>query len=97
MSHQQPTYKVYRGLQKPLVFKSFRGQYIYWGLGSILLGLLTAMLISSLVNIFNGILCMSIILGAGLGLTAFFQQRGTKSKYHGTALIPNNPLSNPRL
>ena len=92
MTNDQPTYQVYRGLQKPLVFKSFKGQYIYWGLGSILIGLLTAMLISSIVNILAGIISMTLILGIGLGTTAYYQQRGTKINNQVIALIPNNPL-----
>ena len=92
MSNHQPNYPVYRGLQRPLVFKSFKGQYIYWGLGSILLALLTAMLVSSLVNILTGIISMALILGIGLGTTAYFQQQGNKSSFAGTALFPNNPL-----
>ena len=92
MTNNQPLYKVYRGLQKPLVFKSFKGRYIYWGLGSILLALITAMLISSLVNILAGIASMTVILVTGLGTTAYYQQRGTKRKFKGTALLPNNPL-----
>jgi hypothetical protein len=91
-STNQPNYQVYRGLQKPLVFKSFKGQYIYWGLGSILIALLTAMLVSSLVNILTGIICMAFILASGLGATAYFQQRGAKATFIGIALIPNNPI-----
>jgi hypothetical protein len=91
MTKQQANYQVYRGLQKPLIFKSFKGRYIYWGLGSILAGLLTAMLVSSIVNILAGIISMTLILGMGLGVTAYFQERGIKNHFNGTALIPNNP------
>jgi len=91
-TNNQPNYPVYRGLQKPLVFKSFKGQYIYWGLGSILLALLTAMLVSSLVNIVAGIISMATILGIGLGTTAYFQHHGTKGIFVGTAVIPTNPI-----
>ena len=73
MSNQQPTYPVYRGLQKPLVFKSFKGRYIYWGLGTILIALLTAMLISSIAGIFTGMTTMTAILGAGLGKVSMTQ------------------------
>ena len=93
-SDNQPNYQVYRGLQMPLVFKSFKGQYIYWGLGSILLALLTAMLVSSLVNILTGIISMALILGVGLGTVAYFQHHGTKSSFTGTSIIPNNPITN---
>ena len=93
MTNNHPFYNVYRGLQKPLVFKSFKGRYIYWGLGSVLLGLLTAMLISSIVNILTGIASMTLILASGLGTTAYYQQHGTKRTFKGTALLPNNPLT----
>ena len=91
MSNQQPTHPVYRGLQKPLVFKSFKGRYIYWGLGTILIALLTAMLVSSLMNIITGMITMTAILGTGLGITAFFQQHGTKDRFKGISFFPNQP------
>ena len=91
MTNNQPSYQVYRGLQKPLVFSSFKGRYIYWGLGTILLALITAMLISSLVNILAGLASMTMILAIGLGITAYYQQRGIKRNFKGTALITNNP------
>ncbi len=94
MTNDQPTYQVYRGLQKPLVFKSFKGRYIYWGLGSILIGLLTAMVVSSIANILAGIISMILILGVGLATTAYYQQRGTKSNFQGIALFPNNSCIN---
>jgi hypothetical protein len=92
MTNNQPNFQVYRGLQKPLVFKSFKGRYIYWGLGSILMALITAMLVSSFLNILAGITSMTVILATGLGTTAYYQQRGTKRTFKGTALISNNPL-----
>ena len=89
---QRQSFHVYRGLQKPLVFKSFKGRYIYWGLGSILIALIAAMLVSSIINILAGITSMAIILASGLGTTAYYQQHGTKRTFKGTSLLPNNPL-----
>jgi hypothetical protein len=86
-----PSFEVYKGLQKPIVFKSFKGKYIYWGVGSILIALIAAMLVSSLVNLFWGLGSMSFILGAGLGFTAYRQQRGPKKASNGIIIIPNNP------
>ncbi len=94
MANQQPIYPVYRGLQKPLVFKSFRGRYIYWGLATILIALLAAMVVSSMVNILSGIVTMIFILGTGLGITAYYQQHGTKSRKKVIAIIPNHPIIN---
>lgn len=78
-------FNVYKGLQKPLVFKMFKGQYIYWGIGSILAGLLLCMIVSSLVNLPSGILLLLFISGGGLGLTANQQRKGlhTKSRHYG--------------
>jgi hypothetical protein len=92
MTHQHLSYPVFRGLQKPLVFKYFRGRYIYWGLGSLLAGLISAMLLSSLLNLFWGLGSMTAILGAGLGYTAYWQQRGPKTRFTGIVLLPNQPL-----
>lgn len=47
-------YKIYKGLQKPLVFKGFKGKFIYWALGgcgiSIVIGGIIAATISNLVG-----------------------------------------------
>jgi hypothetical protein len=73
-------FSVYKGLQKPLVFKMFRGRFIYWGLGSIVLGLLLCMALSSMINLFAGIVALAIITGGGLALTATKQRKGLHAK-----------------
>ena len=73
-------FNVYKGLQKPLVFKMFKGQFIYWGIGSIITGLLLCMVLTSLVNLFAGILALAILSGGGLCLTALQQKKGLHSK-----------------
>ena len=40
-------FPIYKGLQKPLVFRGFKGKYIYWGLGSLLAGLVLGALTMS--------------------------------------------------
>ena len=47
-------FAVYKGLQKPLIFRGFRGKFIYWGLGSLLAGLVLGALTMSLVNMWLG-------------------------------------------
>lgn len=90
MTNQQ--YPIYRGLQKPIVFKNFRGRYIYWGLGSLLAGLISAMLLSSLLSLGWGLGSMMVILAVGLGYTAYCQQRGPKIRFTGIVLMPTQPL-----
>ncbi|MDZ7606844.1 MAG: DUF4133 domain-containing protein [Cyclobacteriaceae bacterium] len=92
MTNQQPAYPIYRGLQKPLIFKSFRGKYIYWGLGSMLAGLISAMLLSSILNLVWGLGSMTVILTIGLGYTAYRQQHGPKNRFSGILIMPTQPL-----
>ncbi len=82
-------FNVYKGLQKPLVFKMFKGKFIYWGLGSIVIGLLLCMAISSTVNLFIGIAALVVITGGGLVLTALNQRKGlsSKSKFIGICIL----------
>lgn len=85
-------FNVYKGLQKPLVFKSFKGQYIYWGVGSILVGLLLCMILSSLLGLFAGILILVFVTGGGLCYTAIQQKKGlhTKAKHPGIFIHQSN-------
>ena len=82
-------YNVYKGLQKPLVFKMFKGKFIYWGLGSIVIGLLLCMVCSSIFNLIIGILALLIVTGGGLVLTATHQKKGlsSRSKFIGVCIL----------
>lgn len=37
-SYEPKSYPVYKGLQKPLVYKGFKGRYMYWAIGSVVGG-----------------------------------------------------------
>lgn len=84
-------FNLYKGLQKPLVFKAFKGKFIYWGVGAILGGLLSCMILSALLGILPGILSLILILGAGLGFTAYKQKDGLHEKTNsvGVYILPN--------
>ncbi len=86
------TYNIYRGLQKPLVFKSFKGKYIYYGVGSLLVGLILTMVVSSLVNLWAGVVAAAVVIGGGLSHTAIMQKKGlhSKTKSHGVFIITAN-------
>jgi len=80
-------FSVYKGLQKPLVFKAFKGKFIGWGLGSIISGLLLCLIISSTVSLFAGIMVLVVFTGGGLTLTATQQKKGLHSKAKHTGLF----------
>ena len=73
-------FAVYKGLQKPLVFRGFKGKFIYWGLGCLLAGLVLAALTTSLINMWLGaIVCIGSVVG-GLLFTAGKQKHGLHGK-----------------
>ena len=73
-------YAVYKGLQKPLIFKGFKGKFIYWGLASILAGLVCGALTMSLVNMWLGAIVLVGCMIGGLFYTAGKQKGGLHDK-----------------
>ena len=74
------TFAVYKGLQKPLVFRSFKGKFIYWGLGSLLAGLVLGALTMSLINMYLGAMVLIGCIVGGLLFTAGKQKNGLHDK-----------------
>ncbi|WP_184549836.1 plasmid transfer protein [Mucilaginibacter sp. FT3.2] len=73
-------FAVYKGLQKPLVFRGFKGKFIYWGLGSVLAGLVLGALAMSLINMYFGAMVLIGCIVGGLFITAGKQKGGLHSK-----------------
>jgi hypothetical protein len=73
-------FAVYKGLQKPLVFRGFKGKFIYWGLGSILAGLVFGALTMSLVNMWLGAIVLICSIVGGLWYIASKQKKGLNAK-----------------
>jgi hypothetical protein len=73
-------YAVYKGLQKPLIFKGFKGKFIYWGLGFLLAGLVLGALTMSLINMWLGALVLIGCVVGGLLFTAGKQKGGLHAK-----------------
>ncbi|TSJ39721.1 plasmid transfer protein [Mucilaginibacter corticis] len=73
-------FPVYKGLQKPLIFRGFRGKFIYWGIGSLLAGLVIGALTMSLVNMWLGAILLIGSITGGLLFTASRQKKGLHTK-----------------
>lgn len=79
------TFNVYKGLQRPLIYKGFKGKYIFWGLAFLVGGLIVGAVISSTVNTYLGaFIGISAVVG-GLVYTASRQKGGlfNKNKHKG--------------
>ena len=83
-------YSVYKGLQQPLVFKTLKGRYIYWGLASVFGGFLSAVLLTVAVNFLVGFVGMLSVTMAGLLYTNHRQKGGlhAKTRSCGVYIVP---------
>jgi hypothetical protein len=73
-------FNVYKGLQKPLVYRGFHGKFIYWSIGSLLCGLVLGALTMALLSMLFGVLVMAACIGGGLFYTAGKQKKGLHDK-----------------
>ncbi|WP_345949007.1 plasmid transfer protein [Mucilaginibacter sp. PAMB04274] len=73
-------FAVYKGLERPLVFKGFKGKFIYWGVGCLLLGLVAGSITMALVNMWVGAVVLVGSIVGGLFYTAGRQKGGLHSK-----------------
>lgn len=82
-------YPIYKGLQKPLIYRGFQGKFIGWGIGSLVTGLVLGGVIGSLIGMeIGGTICILTIAG-GLYFTSQQQKKGlhSKTRNKGTYLI----------
>lgn len=84
---ENPSYPVFRGLQRPLEFMMLRGRYIYWGAGTILGGILGFLIGYLLVGYVVALIISTIILGYGGVMIMVKQKKGLHSKKEFTGLL----------
>jgi hypothetical protein len=75
---ERPAYPLYKGLQRPLVFKYFRGRFIYWALGSAVAGILAGGLMSALVGALAGLITL---VGVSVPLLLYTVHRQREGLY----------------
>jgi hypothetical protein len=84
-------FSVYKGLQKPLVFRGFKGKFIYWGLGSLLAGLVLGAISMALINMYFGATVLISTVVGGLFYTAGKQKGGLHTKTRATGIYVHQP------
>jgi hypothetical protein len=85
-------FPVYKGLQKPLIYKGFQGKFIGWGVGSLLAGIIFGSIIGSFVGMQTGGAICVLIIVAGLFFTSQQQKKGlhSKTRKQGIFLLGND-------
>lgn len=71
---------VYKGLQKPLVYRGFKGKFIAYGIGSLGLGLVLGGLSGALINMYIGGMVTVVSIVSGLFYTFSKQKSGLHDK-----------------
>ena len=87
---QQKSYALYKGLQRPLVFKFFKGKFIYWALGSIVAGIIVGGAMSAFISSVAGIAGMVMVSVPLMFYTISKQKKGlyTKTKDDFIGIVP---------
>jgi len=85
------SYSLYKGLQRPLVFKVFKGKFIYWAISSVLSGIVGGGLIGAFVSQLFGLISMVSISVPLLMYTLNKQKQGLYSKRKNFAIFIFSP------
>jgi hypothetical protein len=72
-------FNAYKGLQRPLVFRGFKGKYIYIAGGCLIGGLMLSLGLSN-VNIILGAITLLVTIGGSLLVILQLQKKGLHGK-----------------
>jgi len=73
-------FQVYKGLQRPLTYKGFKGRFIYWGLGILLCSLILGAVTMATINMYLGAILMIGLIASGFMWLAGRQKKGQFDK-----------------
>lgn len=90
-TQQEDSFQAFKGAQAPLVFKSFKGKFIYIGGAIGVAGFLVAAIVINSVNVVIGILTLCAIWGFGYMYISMAQKKGlqNKNRERGTFIVVN--------
>lgn len=77
-------FNLYKGLQKPLVFKGFQGRYIFWGIGALAGAVIVAAIACISLGPLPGMGILVVYLGVAFLVIFKKQEKGLYSKTKNT-------------
>ncbi|RYE27011.1 MAG: DUF4133 domain-containing protein [Sphingobacteriaceae bacterium] len=73
-------FNIYKGLQKPLIYRGFQGKFIAWGVGALIISVVAGGAIGSLTSMtYGGFICVAGFV-SGLVITSQQQKKGLHYK-----------------
>ncbi len=67
---------VYKGLQRPLVFKNLKGKYIGWGAGIAVGSFVVCIIMGNVFSIVAGLISLLVSFAGGISIILFKQRQG---------------------
>lgn len=87
-------YAIYKGLQRPLIFKMFKGKFIYQGGAVLVVGIVVGGLTTAIVSSIVGLIVLFIVIVPGLMYVLSKQKRGLHDKKLDRAIYIKRPSMN---
>lgn len=88
---QTEEFAIYKGLQRPLVFKMFKGKFIYYGAAVLVAGIIIAGLITALLSSIIGLIVLFIVTVPGLLYVIRKQKDGLHNKKREKSIFLHKP------
>jgi len=88
---QTEEFAIYKGLQRPLVFKMFKGRFIYYAAGVLIAGIIIAGLITAIISSIAGLIVLFMLTVPGLLYVINKQKEGLNNKKREKAIFIHKP------
>ncbi len=88
---QTEEFAIYKGLQRPLVFKMFKGKFIYYGAAVLVAGIIIAGLVTALFSSIIGLIVLFVVTVPGLLYVIYKQKDGLHNKKRERAIFLHKP------
>ena len=88
---QTEEFAIYKGLQRPLVFKMFKGKFIYHGAGVLVAGIIIAGLVTAIVSSIIGLIVLFAVTVPGLLYVTNKQKEGLHNKKRERTIFLHKP------
>jgi Ca2+-dependent lipid-binding protein len=75
IDNNEEKFSVYKGLQRPILFKGLKGQYIYYAFAIAIGSLMTFVIISTIVNFLAASIGMAVFVFGGIIGMALYQRK----------------------
>lgn len=85
-------FAIYKGLQRPLVFKMFKGKFIYYAAGVLVSGIIIAGLTTAIISSIVGLVVLFAITVSGLLYVINKQKEGLHGKRREKAIFIHKPV-----